>query len=280
MKKLIINLFIFFVVFIGLFEIFLKVFGLATDVPFSHLFDNGYVLYKADQEGKFVRGSRGEVSTAFHINQTGWNSVVEYGAPDSSTLAIIGDSYIEGFYVDVDRSIGRKIELLTNNRYKVHEYGIAGANIHDYRVLFEDLKAKGYSDIFISIGTKDFFSKRSTFTGKSNMVSNILLRQVYNQLDLIRYLNVNLSIKKLWEGKLEKSKDVNIKELELKVNSLSPKGAIYLYDDIQFKDIITDLKMYEIVHKHQPKDYGFNGHWNELGALNVAETIIEYLNTK
>lgn len=278
MKKLIINLFLFSVVFIGLFEIFVRVFGLATDVPLSHLYKNGYLLYKADQDGKFVRGSRGEVSTAFHINQTGWNSVVEYGVPDSRTLAIIGDSYVEGFYVDVKQSIGRKIELLTNNQYKVHEYGMAGANIHDYRILFEELKSKGYLKIFIVIGPKDFFTQKSSFTGQNNIVSYSIIRQVYSSIALVRYLNVNMSIKKIWERKLGEPDDSNIEELQINVNSLSPKGAIYLYDDLQFKEIITDLKMQEIVHKHLPKDYGFNGHWNENGALNVAETIIEHLN--
>lgn len=277
MKTLIVQLVYFGLFFVVAAELFLRIANIATDIPTPQRYDNGYWLYEAHQTGTFTRGYRGEVRTAFHINSSGWNSIRDYEAVDSNTIALIGDSFIEGFYVDVNQSIGRKIEQLTDSKYTVHEFAKAGANMHDYRTLYSAIQNKGYKAIFIHIGVKDLMAAAPTLTNKKSMAPDDLMGKIYKHLALMRYVNVNMHFGERFNTDPQKSLRVSDAEVERKLQALAPQRAIYLYEDKRFDAIHTDLELVPITHRHRPYHYGFNKHWNENGALNVAETIVRWL---
>ena len=72
------------------------------------------------------------IKKKYSINQEGYNSIKnDKTLSDHQTIGLVGDSFIEGYHVDVDKSIGRLVENLCDE-IAVVEYGIGGHNIHNY----------------------------------------------------------------------------------------------------------------------------------------------------
>jgi hypothetical protein len=76
---------------------------------------NNNKLLRPGAEGILVQGGRREVASHYKINQQGINSLKDYTTLDENKIdiAIIGDSYIQGLQVDVEKSIGRILEAET-----------------------------------------------------------------------------------------------------------------------------------------------------------------------
>lgn len=111
-----------------------RFFLVASDVA-SLDFVNGIVRYTPNQKG--VWRIKNEIKAKFQINSSGWNSgYKEYRiAKDLNKyrIAIIGDSYMDAFQVDYNRSVAEQLESkLGYKHFQVYRFGIAGAPLSQY----------------------------------------------------------------------------------------------------------------------------------------------------
>ena len=110
-----------------------RVIFFAPDVP-TLRFEHGVIKYAPHQEGTFR--IRDEVSGHFRINGDGWNSThyryLSFNERSGrSLIAVIGDSYIESFQVDVEKSYGEIVEASLKVPL-VYRFGISGAPLSQY----------------------------------------------------------------------------------------------------------------------------------------------------
>ncbi len=90
--------------------------------------------------GYEVTGNRNQNFSEFHINNAGFNSYREFEPnKDNYEVALIGDSFIEGFHQDYDSSIGKRIEEKVKG-IAVYEYGYAGYDLANQMYLVNAYK--------------------------------------------------------------------------------------------------------------------------------------------
>jgi len=130
MKKLITKTSLYLLIFLFSLEILVRVFHLAKDTPTRFLDEHKVEKWLPNQSGYDVTGNRRQNFSEYHINNSGFNSYREF-TPSSNIIevAIIGDSFIEGFHQNYYNSIGKKIENKLN--IEVYEYGYAGYDFAD-----------------------------------------------------------------------------------------------------------------------------------------------------
>jgi len=107
-----------------------------SDYP--HLESGGEVIkYVPNQRGVFR--VKNEIHSEFRINSDGWNSSHEtYVKKKGKTrIAIVGDSYVEAFMVDYDKSLAEQLEALAGNSVEVYRFGISGAPLSHYLYMLE-----------------------------------------------------------------------------------------------------------------------------------------------
>ena len=149
----------------------------ASDIPNATYDDiNDIVKYESYQKGIIRSGPLSERKSRFNINNSGWNSTINYNANKISTkrIAIIGDSYVEAFSVDVDKafpSILQK-ELDTSSNTEVYSFGISGAPLSQYYHMLKYVWKDYTPDIIIlNLVHNDF----------DESISNIFRRPYFHQ---------------------------------------------------------------------------------------------------
>jgi hypothetical protein len=113
----------------------------ATDVP-EIAFVDDVIRYAPNQTG--VTRIRAEIEAPYAINQQGWNSGIpsyrERRTPDTGRIAIIGDSYVEGFQVPFDASLAELTQAGLQGRgcpTEVYRFGLSGAPFSQYLHMLE-----------------------------------------------------------------------------------------------------------------------------------------------
>jgi len=131
----------------------------APDVPRLD-FVNGVIKYKPDQQG--TNRVRNEITAAFRINASGWNSghdrYVRTKAPGKYRIAVIGDSYVEARAVAFTDSLAEQLErLLGRQRCEVYRFGIRGAPLSQYlHILRREVADYGPDLVIILLIHNDF----------------------------------------------------------------------------------------------------------------------------
>jgi hypothetical protein len=113
MKQFLIKIAIILVLSVLFLEVLVRVLGLAgITIPEENI--NNNVLFLRNYSSTWTKGGFSEIKSTFHINNQGWNSIVDFDSlkDENYNIAIIGDSYIEGFHENVETSIGRRLEEL------------------------------------------------------------------------------------------------------------------------------------------------------------------------
>ena len=285
MRRFIVTLGTFGLIFIVFAEIFLRISGLASDVMDRVINKDQVLVFQPGADGYRTRGMRAEVNAHYHINEQGWNSTLDYKKIDSLTIAIVGDSYIAGFWNDVDSSAAAILQHIINKDYpkvEVHSYGHPGANFIDYKNLVAILKQKGYQYIYIYINAKDFSAKIPSFTRKMKYEGRTGIRYWYRKSALLKYLNVNLGIKQMLKlkgnnkEKNQKAQKKGYEKASEPLKSFSQPRVTFFYEDLFFDTLKTNNDLIKIQHTQKPKDHGFNGHWNVNGNRNAAKSIYHH----
>ncbi|QLG46679.1 SGNH/GDSL hydrolase family protein [Costertonia aggregata] len=131
MKKLFIKLFSYGILFVISLEILVRVFHLAKDTPVRFADERKVEKWVPNQKGHSVTGNRRQNFSEYRINSSGFNSYREFSpSREKVEIALVGDSFIEGFHQNYYNSIGRKIENKLP-KVEVYEYGYAGYDLAD-----------------------------------------------------------------------------------------------------------------------------------------------------
>ena len=85
-----------------------------------------------EDEGLFTIGPLARQRGRWHINNAGWNNPADYEAAGGKPkVAIIGDSYIEAFQVDIEKSYPALINAALED-IDVYSFGFSGAPLSHY----------------------------------------------------------------------------------------------------------------------------------------------------
>ncbi|WP_010179984.1 hypothetical protein [Aquimarina agarilytica] len=112
-------------------EVLVRIFHLAKDTPKRFIDEAKVEKWIPNQKGIAVTGNRKQNHARYRINNAGFNSYQEYTpTKEQFELALVGDSFIQGFHQDYTHSIGKKIENALP-AIKVYEYAYAGYDFAD-----------------------------------------------------------------------------------------------------------------------------------------------------
>lgn len=108
----------------------------ACDGPFT-VFDRASHLLKFDggrqREGFETEGNLAQRKFRWHINNAGWNSGYDYRTDDPKpVIAIIGNSYVEGFANDYRNSLGAMLQARLGPDYDCYSFGYSGSYLGQY----------------------------------------------------------------------------------------------------------------------------------------------------
>ncbi len=81
------------------------------------------------RSGRFTVGKLARERTTWRLNRAGWNSPIEYAGPDGRErpcVAVIGNSYVEGFYADVDAGLTAALARELDGSCDVYNFGKSG----------------------------------------------------------------------------------------------------------------------------------------------------------
>lgn len=145
MKKFLIKTVVYIFLILVALELTVRALHLYTEDPPRFIDEQGVEKRVPGHTGYAVTGNRNQNFSEFHINRAGFNSFREFEpSQEKFEIALIGDSFIEGFHQDYYDSTGKKIERAMKDTVEVYEYGYAGydlANqmhlIHAYKDQFE-----------------------------------------------------------------------------------------------------------------------------------------------
>lgn len=146
MKKLLVKIIIYIFLILLLLEVMVRAFHLYTEDPPRFIDQHNVEKRVPGHQGYAVTGNRNQNFSKFNINKSGFNSHREFiPTREKFEIALIGDSFIEGFHQDYDDSIGSKVEKELDT-VEVYQYGYAGYDLANQMHLI-----KAYQDQFEQI---------------------------------------------------------------------------------------------------------------------------------
>ena len=122
-------------------EVFFRTIVPATSLPGSYMdpadgifrFDSTWVTAGTNTHGRF-----GLRPADWRVNGAGWNSLFEYTSPQDKQrprIAVLGDSFIEGFPTDVDEHVDTYLHALAGGKADVYAFGRSGWYLAQYVAL-------------------------------------------------------------------------------------------------------------------------------------------------
>ncbi len=292
-------------------EVLVRVFHLHRDTPERYIDEKGIEKWVPGQSGFSVTGNRKQNFSAYRINNSGYNSYREFNPEvDKCVIALIGDSFIEGFHQPYNNSIGKKIEELSTG-LAVYEYGYAGYDMADqlhlisaYKEQFEEIEKvviylKYPEDLY-----RDRFSISQERLRLNEGIYPILKRSkllVYAQnIGLIASMRIKVQAlinilrsgsqigSTMEEGGSKKSSDQtfleNFKRLSVEFEYDKSKYVLLL-DSRECPEL---LLRYLAEHQFSYIDYGkifqesekpvtliYDQHWNDHGRQLVSKAIVD-----
>lgn len=204
-----------------LLEVGVRLFLPVSDVPDTEFHPQLGNHYVPDQTGEYIKAHGEEIHSRYRINQSGWNShrdFVDEKPDDVFRIAVIGDSYVEAFQVDVDRSFPFLLEKRLNKAAgsasaEVYAYGHSGANLIQYLAVLRHAACRAHPDlVVVSIVPNDLQESLQGFARVDNWsvrpadggfelvppqpAGGLWLKRLVRHSALARYLIVNLEIQR------------------------------------------------------------------------------------
>ncbi len=146
MKKLLFKTILYAFLILLVLEIVIRAFHLTKDYPSRYVDEFNVEKWVPNQAGVSVTGIRRQNFSEYKINSSGYNSYREFEpAYNKKEIALVGDSFIEGFHQHYYNSIGKKMENRLEG-VEVYEFGYAGYDfadqlhlIHAYKDMFDKI---------------------------------------------------------------------------------------------------------------------------------------------
>ncbi|WP_431160431.1 SGNH/GDSL hydrolase family protein [Flagellimonas beolgyonensis] len=309
MVKLVSKILLYFIISLVALEILVRAFHLYNDRPDRFVDKDSLNKWVPGQEGYSVYGNRRQVFAKYHINSLGYNSYREFEpSEDGVEVALIGDSFIEGFHQDYDDSIGKKVENILNGKVEVFEYGHSANDLadqlHTIQSYSEEFKAIDY--IVISIRYEDDLTRgaykpinRIPGYGFLKYSKLLVYVQDIGLMDPVKKMVAKISaLKSGGKTKSDGAKDQNdmsgtyINNFKSLIDyyGLDKDRTAFLLDgsitDKRFLDYLKDENI-DVIDYAQvfynddvPKTLIFDQHWNNKGRTLIADLIADYVSRK
>jgi hypothetical protein len=278
-------------------EVIIRITHFYNDVP-TRFFDKYNVeKWQANQEGQYYTGNKKEFIAQYRINNFGFNSPINFDFinNDTSIIAVIGDSYIEGFNQNVDSSLGSMV--MNEIPVKCYEMGYSGYDLASIVHLLNAYKNefKNINHVYISVNNSDFNRSNYEVTESQKRRVNSPLATVYRNIKLLMFLK-RRDLLKLPKRKrtIEKKTTPNYsREVEKGIALL--KNIDYLKDKVTFlmdsehldSSIVAIFSQYDVIdYSDKMKEskyattFGFDKHWNAQGRKIISKTIISDVSEK
>jgi hypothetical protein len=104
------------------------------------------------REGMCTSGSRCLPLGRWRINNAGWNSIFDFSERTDASrprIAVVGNSYIEGFASDVDSHMDAELFRLLDGEADVYAFGISGATFAQYVGMIRYIEQEFNPDIYL-----------------------------------------------------------------------------------------------------------------------------------
>lgn len=122
-------------------EVFFRTIVPATSLPGSYMdpaddifrFDSTWMTSGTNTHGRF-----GLRPAEWRVNNAGWNSLLDYAPPTEKVrprIAVMGDSFIEGFPTDVDEHVDAFLQEFEGGSADVYAFGRSGWYLAQYVAL-------------------------------------------------------------------------------------------------------------------------------------------------
>ena len=316
MKKLILKSGLYFLLILICLEIIVRIFHLAKDTPTRYVDQNNVEKWMPNQNGYAVSGNRRQNFSEYRINSSGYNSYREFTpSKESIDVALVGDSFIEGFHQNYYNSIGKKIETNLQNNVKVMEFGYAGYDMADqlhlinaYKDLFKDIDY-----VFLGIKFSNDLNRGKYAVVQDRLALESPINKMLKKSKLLVYCKsigvldppqllfhrIKNSIRpvipkqKLTEQKL---KEKQIKNDRKYLENFKNLIALYGYDKDKFvllldssstsnifldylnKNNFTYIDFFSAFEKSgKPTTLIYDRHWNNNGRSIIASLISSYI---
>jgi hypothetical protein len=269
MKKLFIKILIYSVLILLLLESLVRIFHLTKDYPDRYVDQYGVEKWVPNQSGYSVTGIRRQNVSEYHINNFGYNSYREFKpTKDKIEIALVGDSFIEGFHQNYNNSIGKKIEKRLPS-VEVYEYGYAGYDLADQLHLINKYKETFDLIDYVVLGLKfeNDLTRYKYGVLEDRMKLESPLYRSLRQIKLLVYLQ--------HIGAFDSARELTRQILSIGKNNNSLKNEDN--NDFQNKRNLEYIENF----KKLVKTYGFNKtrFMFLLDKENTPEIFIDYLNT-
>ena len=127
-------------------EVFFRVILPARQYPMSNMDPETRLRnYQSSTHGVFSYGALCKGQYTWRINPQGWNSLFDYedkAVRENPMVALIGDSYIEGFWSDLDDHMDVLMHDKSNQQIDFYSFGTWGAMLSQYLVISQDVVSK------------------------------------------------------------------------------------------------------------------------------------------
>ena len=316
MKKLILKSGLYFLLILVCLEVTVRLFHLAKDTPTRYVDKNNVEKWIPNQNGYAVTGNRRQNFSEYRINSSGYNSYREFTpSKESIDIALVGDSFIEGFHQNYYNSIGKKVETNLQNNVKVMEFGYAGYDMADqlhliyaYNDLFKDIDY-----VFLGIKFSNDLSRGKYAVVQDRLALESPINKILKKSKLLVYCKsigvldppqllfhrIKNSIRpvipkqKLTEQEL---KEKQIKNDRKYLENFKNLIALYGYDKDKFvllldssstsnifldylnKNNFTYIDFFSAFEKSgKPTTLIYDRHWNNHGRSIIANLISSYI---
>jgi hypothetical protein len=128
--------------FIAVAELFFRFVLPASEWPRGVILDTGIRRFDSESfvSGRFTYGRYCCGGFRWRINPQGWNSIYEFhSATDRNTpmVAMLGDSYLEGFYSDVDEHVDVYLTEMFDSTISFYTFAMSGGILSQYIALMK-----------------------------------------------------------------------------------------------------------------------------------------------
>ena len=253
------------IIFFILLEIISRIFFPGSEAPncvYVHDAQTDMDIVKFDRKygtrGLWTKGNLAQQRGKWRINNEGWNSPIDYTSekkPGIKRIAVIGDSYIEAWQVDAEKSYPSLLGDSLGSKYEVYSFAVSQSPLSQYLHISRYVEKKYSPDIYIfNIVHNDFlesingmanipmymtvkFNNDSSFTEVAptepeRTYSKVPGGEIFRKSSLFRWVYYNLNLMERFKAKKAAAKDfemnIAVKDLTAKKDSLDAVAGYLL----------------------------------------------------
>ena len=156
-------------------------------------FDADHLLVKFDStagEGTYTIGPFAGQQGRWHINNRGWNNLRHYqlGKSNKTRIAIIGDSFVESFQVDVDKSFHHLMAQQLGDGYECYSFGWSGSPLSHYLHVGRYVKDTYQPDIVVvNLVHNDFVQSLAEYNPYRGIFKTLDVGENIDEVDPVPY---------------------------------------------------------------------------------------------